>query len=888
MRIVPYILFVKGLTTLDKTLNAMAEFPKKYKHKDAEARFLDAWENHGVYYWDESQPREANFVIDTPPPTVSGTLHMGHVFSYAQADFVARYQRMKGKNVFYPMGFDDNGLPTERLVEKTKKIRAHTLPREEFIAVCEEISEEARTAYRALFNSIALSVDSRQEYHTISSASRKISQLSFLHLLENGAAYRKIQPMFWDPADRTAIAQAEAEEKEKPSHFSDIEFTVKETGEKLAIGTTRPELLAACGAVFFHPEDARYTHLEGKTAISPLFGVSVPLLADDLVKQDKGTGLVMCCTFGDETDMQWQRIHDLPLRVIIGRDGKITHLDGLGIAHPETNDVWPSVLDTGVLQERTQRLQGLTVNAARAESLKMLEESGQLIKSEAITHSVKCAERSGAPLEILPTEQWFLRITDKKDALKAKAAECKWHPAFMKTRVDQWIDGLSWDWCISRQRYFGVPFPIWYSLRPSEEGKILTASHDQLPVNPLVDLPEGYNADEVVPEKDVMDTWATSSISPQLNAKGIAPGYMVDEERYTKLFPADIRPQAHEIIRTWAFYTLAKAHLHSDTIPWKNLMISGWCLAADKTKMSKSKGNVVTPVELIHEKSADAVRYWASTSRLGADTAYSEDTIKIGSKLVNKLFNACKFVSLHIERVDGIPDSAAYLVKNGLITETADIWALDALRDTIEKASEAFERYEYCEARTHIEKFFWHIFCDNYLEYIKVRAYGEAEGITPEARMSAIYTVYHCVETVLRLFAPFLPFITEELYQILFADKTGAGFTSVHAQNMWPKASDFPQNTNASASGAAAVAVVEAVRKMKAERNVSIKTPLDILTITGDRSEPLLQGFTADIANASGAETLTFTAPDGAADRIVTVAAGDTGLTVSAVFTEAE
>lgn len=787
----------------------MKALPEQYNHAEAEARWQRQWEADATYRWESALPRENTYVIDTPPPTVSGMLHMGHIFSYTQADFIARYQRMSGKTVFYPMGFDDNGLPTERLVEKTKKVRATDISREAFIRLCEGVSEEARATFRALFKSIALSVDWEQEYHTISAKSRRMSQLSFLDLQQKGRIYRKLQPMLWDPVDQTAIAQAEVEDKELPGHFSDIYFGIEGSGERIVIATTRPEMIPACVAVFYHPDDARYQHLKGKQAITPLFGVKVPILEDDTVELEKGTGIMMCCTFGDEADIEKWRRHDLPMRVILNKYGKL-ELDGI------------------VLASATEQLQGLKTAAARAKILEMLEASGDLVVSKPITHAVKCAERSGAPLEILPTYQWFVKVLDEKDALKAKAAECTWYPPYMKVRMDQWIDGLNWDWCISRQRYFGVPFPVWYSKRAGEEGKILFASKGQLPVNPLVDLPEGYTRDEVYADADVMDTWATSSISPQLSSGALHINNAEDPERHQKLFPADLRPQAHEIIRTWAFYTLVKAHAHEGSVPWKNLMISGWCLASDKTKMSKSKGNVITPIDLIESKGADVVRYWASTSRLGADTAFSEDVLKIGKKLVNKLWNATKFASIHLEKLQGTPATAAQEVKSGIITEVLDKWVLTRLHRAIAKATQEFERYEYSDARAVVEDFFWNDFCDNYLELVKSRVYGSQDDVIGER--SAVHTIYHCLNSILRLFAPFVPHITEELFSHIF-NKNYVEWGSLHARGMWPEASDYPCDAAAEEAGADCVSLLEAVRKQKSERNVSIKYPLEMLTV---------------------------------------------------------
>lgn len=822
----------------------MKPLPQNYDHKETESRWQQHWLEQGTYHWDESAARADTFVIDTPPPTVSGHLHMGHIFSYTQADFVARFQRMNGKTVFYPMGFDDNGLPTERLVEKEKKIQAAKYiqehGREGFIDVCMGVSEQARKDFRSLFQSTALSVDWRQEYHTISEDSRRLSQASFLDLMSKNAVERRLEPMLWDPIDQTAIAQAEVVDQELASTFNDIYFGIEGSAEKITIATTRPELIPACVGVFYHPEDTRYTHLKGKFAVTPLFGVKVPILEDDSVEMEKGTGIMMCCTFGDEKDIEKWRKHKLELKLVLNKYGKMELTEG----HP---------------------LQGLKAAAARTKILELLKDSGDLIESKPITHAVKCAERSGAPLEILPSPQWFVKVTNIKDELKAKSAECNWHPEWMKVRMDQWIDGLNWDWCISRQRYFGVPFPVWHvsekvGERPGEivhrsgDGTIkniqptvyedfrpcntIVAELHELPVNPLKDPPN--NVDIISQEglgvwrakcretgkdllihgdTDVMDTWATSSISPQLNAQSINGG-----DRYAKLFPADLRPQAHEIIRTWAFYTIVKSHYHANDIPWKNLMISGWCLAEDKSKMSKSKGNVVTPNDLIAENGADVVRYWASTSRLGQDTAFSRDLLKIGKKLVNKLWNATKFAAIHLDK---LPATGADKTK---VTATLDKWVLHSLASKLTTAHIQFGKYEYATARAAIEDFFWNDFCDNYLELVKKRVYDEA-GNDPEGQMSAVHTIALCLDIILRAFAPFLPHITEELWSHIFPTKY-AQSGSIHARGTWPLAEELLTDTAAHEAGIATLELLEAIRKAKSEKGVSIKWPIEQMTVS--------------------------------------------------------
>lgn len=856
----------------------MKPLPKKYNHVETEKKWQEFWEENKVYKWDESQPRNNTYVIDTPPPTVSGLLHMGHIFSYTQADFIARFQRMSGKTVFYPMGFDDNGLPTERLVEKVEKIRAADLSREDFIQKCENVSKDARAEFRRLFESVALSVDWEQEYHTISDESRKISQMSFLDLHKKGKTYRKLQPMLWDPVDQTAIAQAEIEDKEMPSQKNYLHFGLEgDESVKLEIMTTRPELLGACVAVMYNGDDERYKKLKGKNAITPVFGVKVPLIADEKVDMEKGTGLVMCCTFGDETDIAWWREHNLPTRIMLNEFGKVRKL--YEIFHKDTNEAIVLAFERDYSRETEgkesvksaidrvncinvpksykafKQIEGLKCRTtARAKMLELLAEDGAIFKEPEIgVHAEPCAERSGSPLEIMPTTQWFVKITDIKEELKAKAHECNWYPDFMKVRIDQWIDGLNWDWCISRQRYFGVPFPVWYSKRQGEEGKIILPKPEQLPVNPMVDLPEGYTKEEVTPEIDVMDTWATSSVSPQLSSKGISEEFSIDSVRHKKLFPADLRPQAHEIIRTWAFYTIVKAHLHEEQIPWKNLMISGWCLASDKTKMSKSKGNVVTPVSLIEEKGADVVRFWASTSKLGADTAYSEDVLKIGKKLVNKLWNATKFAAIHLDNLSQLPTTAKDDIQSVIICETIDLWIIARLKKTIETATVQFEKYEYSSARSAIEDFFWNDFCDNYLEISKVRVYAQGKG-----SLSASCTIYHCLDAILRLFAPIVPHITDELYSHIFEEKTKQFGGSIHNRGTWLDANDYTENEQAEQSGIACVQVLDAVRKLKASENVSIKTPLELLVISGENSENIISNVSDDLKNVTNSHRITF------------------------------
>ncbi|WP_343288969.1 valine--tRNA ligase [Wolbachia endosymbiont of Encarsia formosa] len=766
---------------------------EKYSFREIENKYNILWEGSKIYKWNGE--KDNTFTIDTPPPTISGKLHIGHIFSYCHTDFIARFQRMLGKDVFYPIGFDDNGLPTERLVEQTYKTRAKEVGREKFIEMCHEVIEKSKQEFKELFKSVGISYDWSLEYHTISKEAVALSQMSFVDLYNKGYVCRKMQPILWDPIDKTAIAQAEIEDKVFESSLNTIVFSTEEN-EQIHIATTRPELLPACVAVFYHPEDARYAHLIGKIAIVAITGEKVPIIADDKVKIDKGTGLVMCCTFGDELDIYWQQKHNLPMKIIIDQDGRMNLCDGV-----------IRVADTGI--------HGLKVKEARKRMIEILSGKGLLIESTNISHSVKCAERSGAPLEILPTYQWFINTLKQKAQVLDKVRECRWHPESMRKRMEIWIEGLNWDWCISRQRYFGVPFPVWYSKREGEEGKIILAEVKDLPIDQLKDLPKGYSKEEVVPDQDVMDTWATSAITPQLSALAVNSEIGLPNHRYEKIFPADLRSQSHEIIRTWAFYTILKAHYHADSLPWKNIMISGWCLSDDKKKMSKSKGNIITPHVILETYGADVVRYWAANSRLGVDTVYSENIFKIGKRLVTKLWNASKFVSMFMEKHQALSINSAH--------ETMDKWILSKLYKVIERATNNLLQFEYCEALEAVEEFFWKDFCDNYLELVKKRAYGNDSS----AKQSLAYVL----NIVLRLFAPFLPYITEEIYHQLYS------YNSVHNKSNWPNKEELIYDKYSEEMGDNFVQILNLVRKIKADNNVSVKHLIQKLMIKASVKE---------------------------------------------------
>ena len=812
---------------------------------DIEARWAAYWEDRGLYRWDANVPRADSYVIDTPPPNVSGALHMGHVMSYAQADMLARFQRMSGMNVFYPMGFDDNGLPTERLVEKTRNVKAADLSREAFVAMCQEVVPTFSEQFRTLFRQLALSVDWTQEYRTISPEAWKISQMSLLDLYEKGHLARRPQPTLWDPADRTALAQAEVVEKETQGTMYRLPFARTDGSGDVEIATTRPELLAACVALLCHPNDNRTSALVGQTVYSPLFGVPVPIIADETVDPEKGTGIVMCCTFGDLKDIEWWRTYNLPLRDIVGKDGRVQGLERIGSAD------WPS-RDVALARATAETITGLNVRKARSAMVEQLREAELILGETQVVQMVPSAERSGAPLEIFVSSQWVVSLLDKKDRLIAKGRAIEWFPAFMEQRFEDWVTNLKWDWVISRQRHFGVPLPFWYSRRAGEEGRILAAHPDDLPVNPLTALPRGYTADEVEPDPDVLDTWATSSLTPQINAHGISHGQSDDAMRFDSLFPADLRPQAHDIIRTWAFYTVAKAMLHTDQVPFSTIAVSGYCLARDKTKMSKSKGNGIEPNDLLDQYGADVVRYWAGNARLGHDTAFSDDVMKIGKRLVTKLRNAAKFVAPHVAAFDGreIP-TAANDIADGRIRCTLDLWLLGRLSQVIETATNRFRTYDYTDALEVAERFFFGEFCDNYLELVKGRIYGEVG--TDADRLSAQLTLGHALLAILHLLAPFLPYATEDVMHETFPVVAGK-LVSVHARAGWPRPVHYGTDDTALKAGALAIAILGRVRAVKSERGLSIKTPVARITVDdADAPVLLVPDLKADLQHTASA-----------------------------------
>lgn len=806
---------------------------------------MERWERAGIYRWDSSIGRENTFVVDTPPPTVSGSLHVGHVFSYTHTDIIVRYQRMRGLNIMYPMGWDDNGLPTERRVQNKFGITCSPhlgydpnwrpkdaadakqrieVSRQNFIEACALVTGEDEAAFEELWRRLGLSVEWQQQYATIDERCRHISQLSFLDLVEHGHLYNAESPTMWDVGYQTALAQADLEDRERQGAFHEIRFAVEGGGE-IVIATTRPELLPACIAVVAHPSDDRYKPYFGKHAVTPLFEARVPIVSSEHADPEKGSGIMMICTFGDAADVEWWKSSGLPIRQIVGKDGRL---------QPVTFGREPFV------SRNPQRaaaayaeLVGKSVSQAKAKVAEMLarEDSSADGRGRALlgepkptTQMVKYYEKGEQPIEFITTRQWFIKVLDYKNELLEQGRKIAWHPAHMRSRYEHWVEGLAHDWCISRQRFFGVPFPVWYPV--SENGAVdysepIYAAKAALPVDPLSDAPPGFDPAQrgkpggFVGDPDVMDTWATSSLTPQIVSKwGLEP------KRHEKLFPMDMRPQSHEIIRTWAFYTIVKAWMHERQIPWKNVVISGWILDPDRKKMSKSRGNVVTPQHLLEEYSADGVRYWAGRARLGVDTAFDDKVFKTGRKLVTKIFNASRFVLMQLE------GTRAEERGREAITAPLDRAYVESLRAVIGQCTEAFERFDYAAALQAAEGAFWY-YCDNFIELVKGRAYQNEDEA---GRLSAVATLEWSLGVFLRLLAPVMPYVTEEVWSWHFADGEG---DSIH-KAPWPSAEEASAVEPAEAGlVACCVEVLDRIRQQKSEAQVSLKTPVVRLRVSG-------------------------------------------------------
>ncbi len=930
-----------------------------------EIDYQEKWEKEKTYSYN---PEEENtFVIDTPPPTISGALHIGHVFSYTQTDILARFQRMKGKNVFYPMGWDNNGLPTERRVQNLYKITCdptisnkESLPfekllqrkemdklkeilpvsRKMFIRICSKQTQEDQKKYERLWRSLGLSIDWSQTYETISPHSQFISQQSFIDLYKKGFVENRHTPVFWDTQFKTAVAQADIEDRKKEGFYYDIKFQIQGEGEFI-ISTTRPELLPACVAVAAHPEDKRYKKFFHKKAITPLFSAPVPILPSPHADPEKGTGILMICTFGDMEDVRFWEKQKLPLKQIISPEGFIKPVlfeQKSSKPDEEISAHNPDIFFSMQAEQANKyyaELKGLRVKQARKKIAEILAEKKYLVSEPKPKEQfIKFYEKGDFPLELIPTRQWYIKILEYKKELLEEGRKVKWHPPSMLKRYEQWVEGLNQDWCISRQRFFGVPFPVWYPLDENKtvdyNNPILPTNHNReksfeninnqlrteirntedsqalrytsaLNIDPMSSAPadggdpklKHYTEDKrgkangFIADTAVMDTWATSSLTPQISSH-----WGKDENRHKKLFPADLRPQAHEIIRTWAFYTIVKSFFHEKKIPWNHIAISGWVMNPERLKMSKSKGGSVTsPEELIEEYSADAIRYWAGKARLGMDTVYDENMFKTGKRLTVKLNNAFKFAQIQIKGKNSFftkyqnkeSDSVFPGFTKSLTpiaTEIDQAWLIYLL-NTYQQAGAYLKDFHYSQALDVIEKSFW-LFCDDYLELVKGRAYqfthfeklliraGSAEkSLIPKdikAAESAVCSLDLSLYLFTKLLAPYIPYITEHIWSQRYGQK-GANNESVNKNHSVHTSSwalsesalsllnknkeNFLYNSNNLMNFS--FSLLEQIRNYKATQKKSLSTPIKSLKVQVSNKEEmdLFNYCKEDIARAT-------------------------------------
>lgn len=790
---------------------------KIFDHKIIEKKWFEYWTELGIYKFDQKSTKPI-FSVDTPPPYISSDeLHVGHAMSYSQAEFIVRFYRMRGYNIFYPMGFDDNGLPTEKFVERKYKINKREMNRGKFIELCLDETKKSTKIYEGLCNGLGLSCDWSLFYSTIDTRCRKIAQRSFIDLYNKKRIERMNEPSMWCTSCQTALAQAEVETTERKSKLIHLYFT-EENGEKIEIATSRPELIPACVAIFINNEDKRYNHLLGKKVRVPISNHLVDVYADPDVDPAFGTGVMMVCTWGDNDDVRRWKTNKLNTRAMIEKNGRINAFGG--------------------------ELVGLNIKEARMRAVEILKVENLFVKEVQIEHMLGVHDRCDTEMEFLLTEQWFIKLLDIKDKLLRRGDELRWYPDYYKTQYIHWVQSLKWDWCISRQRFYGVPFPVWYC---HDCGEVILPKDSDLPVDPSSEILKiekcpKCSGKNFIGDEDVMDTWMTSSLTPLINAN-----WLDNQSHINTMYPMTVRVQAFEIIRTWLFYTILKSHIHTDSLPWRDAMISGWGLDKKGQRMSKSKNNYVSAKEAIEKYSGDAVRFWASTANLGSNLSYSEEEVMRGKKLSIKLWNVTRFISGHIENFNYDSSFSNY--------DIIDRWIISKLQSTIKAATQNFEKYEFCKATQATDKFFWMDLCDNYLEIVKERLY-KPEIYGNDSKYSAQNTIYYVLESVLKLYAPIIPFITEEIYQLIF--KKDGSPLSIHVSD-WPLTHENLIDERSERAGAILVDLLVKVRGYKTSKSLSLNTPLEKIVINcADDDKELFKSMMNDVQSATRTKNIEF------------------------------
>ncbi len=749
-------------------MSASPDLPKSYEYASVEQHWRQTWRDEDHFFDPSSDLPQ--FVIDTPPPYPTGEFHIGNAFNWCYIDFLARYKRMSGYNVMFPQGWDCHGLPTEVKVEEIHGITKNDLPRQEFRQMCRSLTLGNIEKMRETMRKMGFSIDWSHEYITMMPEYYSLTQRSFLRMYHAGQIYQSDHPVNFCPRCETAIAFAEVSYEERQTKLNYFTF------DGLEIATSRPELLAACVAVAVHPDDTRYTSRKGSNLTVPIFGHDVPVISDEAVDPAFGSGAVMICTFGDKQDVIWWKTHNLPLRKAIDKTGHMTDLAGAFF--------------------------GMSTTECREAILAEMDKTGILLRQEPLDQRVGTCWRCKTPIEILSEHQWFVRIP-QQEVLKA-AKEVNWYPPHMLLRMENWVEQMEWDWCISRQRIFATPIPVWFC---SSCGKVLLPKESEIPVDPTVDVPRHpcpqCGSTDVSGETDVLDTWMDSSISV-MNVTG-----WDGTEKIPPLYPAQIRPQGHDIIRTWAFYSILRAASLTGYKPWENILINGMVLGEDGFKMSKSRGNITVPEEILSQYGADALRQWAASgAATGSDIQFNWNDVVAASRFQTKMWNVARFALLQLKRIP-YDESAP-------VTALVDRWVLACLSRMIQEVTTAMDGYQFDRALKGIREFTWDVLADNYIELVKGRLYSEGSK-----RESACVTIRIILDALCRILAPITPYFAEEVYSYL---DNG----SVHKK---PWITQLPEDSEGEKKGSLVVSVVSEVRRYKHDNGLALNAPLGRVTV---------------------------------------------------------